>query len=67
MDLSILGFSFEGINFVKSVIGTMVFGIGYGVILQLFCNFVAKCTGYELAESVVLTAITEFRQVRKAF
>ena len=45
----------------------MVFGIGYGVILQLFCNFVAKCTGYELAESVVLTAITEFRQVRKAF
>ncbi len=45
----------------------MVFGIGYGVFLQLFCNFVAKCTGYELAESVVLTAITEFRQVRKTF
>ena len=67
MDLSILGFSFEGINFVKSVIGTKVFGIRYGVFLQLFCNFVAKCTGYELAESVVLTAITEFRQVRKTF
>jgi len=67
VDLSKLGFSFEGINFVKSVIGTMVFGIGYGVFLQLFCNFVAKCTGYELAESVVLTAITEFRQVRKTF
>ena len=45
----------------------MVFGIGYGVFLQLFCNFVAKCTGYELAESVAPKAITEFRQVRKAF